>query len=124
MKINEKNLTISLIKDDMISYKLVTQLQDLGLDALDYFLHLSSTVFHLMGFDDHNESDQVYEIYLQMIKRVKRMNIKKSHATLDKLALEIYLMLESHAPKKDAAQMTLVNHQHHVSRGKSIVAAA
>jgi hypothetical protein len=120
-----KTLAISLIKDDMINYKLVSALQTLGLDSLDYFVHLSTTVFTLMGFDNSEQlSDDVYQIYLQKIKRVKKMDIKKSHASLDALAEEIYLMLESKSPNRGAAQMAIVKDRRSVSRGKSIVAAA
>ncbi len=122
--IDEKKLTISLIKDDMINYKLVSALQSLGLDSLDYFVHLSTTIFTLMGFDNSEQlSDDVYQIYLQKIKRVKKMDIKKSHASLDALALEIYLMLESKSPKRAAARMAIVKDRS-VLRSKSIVAAA
>lgn len=96
----DKSLLCSLIKDDLINYKLVSQLQALGLDATDYFVSLSSTVFKLMGYVDSHESDRVYEGYLSMAKRVQRIDLGRSPEALEGLAAEICAMLEAHLPGK------------------------
>lgn len=80
---------ISLIKDDLINYKLVSSLNDMGLDAHNYFLHLSETIFELMGFGK-DTSDDIFESYMKYLKKVKRLNIKRSHVSLDALAKKIY----------------------------------
>ena len=60
---NKKKLIISLIKDDLINAKLVNRLNEIGLCADDYFLHLSDTIFKLMGFEDDEETETIYERY-------------------------------------------------------------
>jgi hypothetical protein len=80
---------ISLIRDDLINYKLVSSLNDLGLNAHDYFLRLSETIFELVGIDER-ESDTIFESYLLQLKKVKKLPLKKSAAGLDLLAASIY----------------------------------
>ena len=91
----EKELIISLIKDDMINAKLVRGLNALGLDAGNYFLHLSETIFSLIGFKDDEKSEGLYEEYLLLTKQAMPVDIAESDEPLDALALEIYLFLKT-----------------------------
>jgi hypothetical protein len=88
-----KDLIISLIKDDLINTKLVTGLSAIGLNASDYHLHLSTTIFQLMGFKDDDFRDEVFQQYLQLTKKTEHLNISESHNVLNDLALEIYNLL-------------------------------
>jgi hypothetical protein len=86
-----KQLILSLIKDDLINSKLVNSLTDMGLDGADsYLLHLSSTIFKLIGFDESKETDSIFEYYLELTLRAKHIPIFNSRAQFDELALEIY----------------------------------
>lgn len=58
---NKEKLILSLIKDDLINVKLVNGLNEAGLNADNYYLHLSDTIFKLMGFGDDEEAETIYE---------------------------------------------------------------
>lgn len=118
----DKPLLCSLIKDDLINYKLVSQLQALGLDAGEYFVSLSSTVFKLMGYTDSHESDQVYEQYLSMAKRVQRIDLGRSPEALEGLAAEMYRMLEREAPVNKGRLALSNKHSTQAQRPKATAA--
>ena len=86
----KQKLILSLIKDNLINTKLVNGLNAMGLDASSYSLHLSETIFELMGFEDSKRSDQVFEYYLELVEKVNDINIAQSHDALDLLTTEIY----------------------------------
>jgi len=93
-KIN-RTLIVSLIKDDIINSCLVNRLNDAGLDAGDYYLNLSDTIFGLLKFKDDFKTESVYVRYLKMIKRVTPKHLHDDREKLDKLAKEIYEFLKS-----------------------------
>ncbi|GHN00369.1 hypothetical protein WSM22_18580 [Cytophagales bacterium WSM2-2] len=90
---NRKQLILALIKDDLINSKLVYGLSDLGLDAGCYFLHLSDTIFSLMGFDGNERRDGLYKKYVEMVKKVEYIDISVSNEALEALTLEVYTTL-------------------------------
>ena len=59
--IEEKELIISLIRDNLITIKLISGLNALGLHADDYTTFLSNTIFLLMGFKNHKKGDFIFE---------------------------------------------------------------
>lgn len=89
-----KNIIISLIKDDLIHTKLIHGLEALGLSALNYHLHLCETVFEIMGFPQDDSTQPALEYYLAELKKANRFNISGSHKAFDMLALSIYKELE------------------------------
>ena len=89
----KKKLIISLIKDDLICNKLIEGLNALGLNASDYYLNLSDTIFKLMKFSNSKGEEKIYEQYLKMTKRVKHIDIADTRTHLDNLAHEIYTEL-------------------------------
>jgi hypothetical protein len=93
MTMKREKLIISLIKDDLVSSKLVNALNESGLYAGDYFLNLSDTIFKLMRFSDSQAAEEVYEHYLELTKKAKYIDFSQSRTHLDKLAQEIYLEL-------------------------------
>ncbi len=90
--INEKELILSLIKDDLINKKLVNGLNGMGLTAENYFLHLSETVFQLMGFDD-SQANEVFDRYMELAGSAVYVDISMSSKPMDDLALHIYTEL-------------------------------
>jgi hypothetical protein len=85
-----KELIISLIKDDLVNDKLVNGLIDIGLNPGDYFLHLSETIFKLMGFGDNMMTDEIFDHYLRLSRKAKHIDISSSNGQLEALANEIY----------------------------------
>ena len=90
---NERELIISLIKDDLINQKLVNGLEDLGLSAGDYLLHASTMVFKLMGIAETGINEYIFEQYLNLSEKVKEVDVTEGHYKLDALAEEIYAYL-------------------------------
>ena len=88
-KFTQRQLIISLIRDDLVHSKLIDGLDKLGLNSDSYLLYLSQTIFQLLGFpnDDRAEEDFVY--YLHLRKRARYINLK-SNQHIDQLSREIY----------------------------------
>lgn len=93
--INDKKLILSLIKDDLIHTKLVNGLFEIGLNADSFFLHLTDTIFKLMGYEDNEESEVILERYMELAKRASFIDSTQSNKPLDDLALQIYIELAS-----------------------------
>jgi hypothetical protein len=100
----QRELIVSLIRDDLINSKLVYGLGDIGLNADEYLLHLSDTVFQLMGLDN---TDELTEQYIQFTCPIKEIDIFDRNGTLEKFATEIYNKLllqkcgQSYSPEKE-----------------------
>jgi hypothetical protein len=99
IKKNEK-LVLSLIKDDLINSKLVNALCDAGLSAVDYYLHLSTTIFRLMGYRSDEHAEEIFSQYYILSQKVKQISIAEGHNTLDPLALELYDLLLQKTPRR------------------------
>lgn len=90
-----KSLVITLITDDLINTKLVYSLNDLGLQANDYTLHLSTTIMNLMRIKTTSlRWESIHDEYLQMTSRVLKIDIQESPRMLTVLAEEIYDFLK------------------------------
>lgn len=74
--------------------------QSSGLNADDYYLHLSTGIFGLMGYKDDLYSDEVFEQHRDLSAAVKYIGIHESHARLDPLAPDLYNLLLQKAPKR------------------------
>lgn len=96
--INEKELIISLIKDNLISTRLISGLAALGLDPIHYDLHLSTTIFILMGIKDDNE--ELFEEYMELCKQVMQLDFFEYPELLDSHAEGIYVRLTVKSNKK------------------------
>ena len=93
-----KNLILSLIKDDLINTKLVNGLNALGLNADDYLLHLGQTIFDLLGYEENEETEKVFERYMHLSEAALQIDISESNKNLDGLALQIYRELVLQKP--------------------------
>jgi hypothetical protein len=85
------SLVLSLIKDDLISNKLINGLNTLGLGAGDYHLHLSETILNLIGLD--TENDTILNLYYNLTRQSETLdltNITQLEKQLTQLATEIY----------------------------------
>jgi hypothetical protein len=88
---NNKELILSLIRDSLINMKLISGLNFLGLNANDYNLYLGNTIFLLMGFENDERSDLIFEsVYLANAEKVKSIDFSLSTNELDLLSIEIY----------------------------------
>jgi len=88
-----EQLILSLIKDDLINHKLVSGLNQLGLCASDYHLHLSETIFMLMGIDTYAEDETLQNRYRELTSAAQHIDLTKipgRTVMLDTLAHSIY----------------------------------
>lgn len=93
MKLDEKKIVVSLIKDDLINTKLINGLNKLGMNADDYLINVSSTIFKILDIGDDRAGEDIFEWYMDSLKKVDPIDIRENHTALDSLALEIYLEL-------------------------------
>jgi hypothetical protein len=91
-KVN-KNLILSLIKDDLIHNKLLVGLSSLGLQPELYALELSNTIFTLLEIKENEQGKKQFEEYLKLLKKIETVDLKKSDDRMDVLAREIYRRL-------------------------------
>lgn len=85
----KEKLLKSLIKDDLINLKLIYGLRDLGIEASEYYLHASETVFDLLGFNESTLADALFEYYINLTEDVRDINIPDERYLLDSLAEDI-----------------------------------
>lgn len=93
LEMSEKELVIALIKDDLINTRLINGLNSIGLNSDGYLLHLSETIFKLIGIGNDEEGQKVFKWYWNFRQNVNSIDISESSKSLDSLALEIYLEL-------------------------------
>lgn len=85
---SRKELIISLIKDNLINTRLVNGLDILGMDSGNYHLHLSETIFKLIGITIDDED--FFGEYMDECRTVNNIDIFKHPELLNSLALSLY----------------------------------
>lgn len=89
--IGEKQLIIRLIRDCLINLKLVSGLNALGLHADTYTSFLGDTIFLLMDFKSHPQTDLIFEnVFLKNAEKVRLIDFSFSTEELDLLSEKIY----------------------------------
>ena len=100
-----KALVLNLITDDLINTKLIYSLNDLGLQANDYTLHISTTIMNLMRIKTTPlRWENIHDEYLKMTSRVLKIDIQESPRMLTALAEEIYDFLKLRKEEEKAYQ--------------------
>lgn len=89
-------LILSLIKDDLINLRLIYGLQAMGIQADGYMLHLSNSVFELMGFDAFDRrTDAIHDHYIRLSQKIAHIDIFEAPELLDELSREIFVYLRT-----------------------------
>ncbi len=91
---SQKELVISLIKDDLTNIRLVHGLDILGLDSGNYYLHLSETIFKLIGITA--DDTDFFEEYMDECRTVNNIEIFKHPELLNSLVHSLYDKLMEH----------------------------
>lgn len=94
---DNQQLVLSLIKEDLINTKLISNLNDIGIDAENYNLNLRIIIMRMMGLQHVN--DETHEKYSEFTHQSKDIKFTESAKLLDPLAYEIYNFLGSLDPK-------------------------
>ncbi len=89
----KKQLILSLIKDDLMNHKLVNALNDLGLDANQYALHLQESIFEMMGIEFSFTTETISQHYFNLCQQI---SIKQNGLELEQLAEMIYAYISNH----------------------------
>jgi hypothetical protein len=92
---DNQEIIIRLIKDHLIHTRLINGLNTLGLSAENYYLHLSDTIFQMIGISDDKE--ELYEVYLDWCTKISQTTVFTDQQLMDEYAKEIYLVLLSEA---------------------------
>jgi hypothetical protein len=93
INMTQEKLVIALIKDDLINNRLIYGLEALDFDALHYCLHLSETIFAVLGIEEKAGEEHISEYYHNATKVAAKVSIKDSNKPLEPLAIEIYQRL-------------------------------
>lgn len=89
-------LILSLIKDGLVNLRLVYGLQTLGIQADGYMLHLSNSVFELMGYDPADRrTDAIHDHYIRLSQKIAHIDIFEAPELLEDLAREIFVYLRT-----------------------------
>jgi len=91
-----KDIILSLIKDDLTNTQLIDGLNTLGLDAGKYYLNISESFFALMDFGNYDQETKLYNDYFDFAEKAVATNLLKTQEQLEAIALEVYnkLLLE------------------------------
>ena len=94
-ELNKEQVILSLIKDDLINTKLISGLENLGIDAGLYLLGISDAIFVLMGIDDGKQGEELFEYYLELRdSKIECFDLKRSYE-IDSFSKEIYHLLKT-----------------------------
>lgn len=94
---DQKEIIIRLIKDHLVNTRLINGLYNLGIYLDDYHLHLSDTIFKMMGIPD--EDEELYMAYLDWCTQISQTEVLRDQQLLDGYAREIYGVLVKEAGK-------------------------
>jgi hypothetical protein len=95
--LSKKELIMSLLRDHLVSYRLVQGLLKEGLDSNNFDLYMSETIFQLMGFGNSEEEEKLFEEFLNWSEKVMSIDFlgEDRVAPLNDLRDEIYRKLKS-----------------------------
>ena len=91
----KKEIIIALIKDDIKNTRLVTRLNQLGLEASNYHWNICDVIFKLLGFEDTLQTEETYQYYIEKTQKVSEIDFSETHFSLDNIVLEIFDNLAS-----------------------------
>lgn len=87
---------LTLIENEIINTKLVSSLNDIGIDLSVYSLHVDTLIFKSIGLKKDARTDNLYAKYFELLKQGKGID-PNSKSEIRRLALKIYRYLLKHA---------------------------
>lgn len=82
METSRKNLILRLIQDDILNTRLVNGMQELGIDASPYCLHLSDSIFYLLNIKDEAR----FKKYMSLTKEAAKLDYSQNVKLLEEKA--------------------------------------
>ncbi|HSH65963.1 MAG TPA: hypothetical protein VLB84_09235 [Bacteroidia bacterium] len=85
----------SMIRDHLLSYRLLHGLEAIGFDITSFDLYLSDNIFSLLGFGDSAEEEELFQDFLQWSERILEVEFSIiNQEPMEILVNEIYRRLE------------------------------
>ena len=96
-KPSNKAIVTSLIKQDLINYKMIHSLGNIQISADNYSLDLARIIFEIMDVETREDIDTIFENYIELSKPVLEMHPSQSRQEIDRLASRICDYLEGYS---------------------------
>lgn len=87
---NNKELTLSLIKDNLKNTCLLLGLEKLGILAEPYHLNLIDSIFQLIGFEKDGFEEEIFEKYSKLIDKIVSLELLEDPERLKEVCNNIY----------------------------------
>lgn len=84
-----KKKVLTLIESDILSFKLILTLNNIGVDASNYSTDISKVVFMLMGIKKKRRTEELYRTYFELIRQVEYLDLR-NEVEKSRLSLKIY----------------------------------
>lgn len=84
-----EQLAHELIKDDLRNCQFIYGFHQLKIDASNYLLHLSETVFLVLGYQKEDVPEPVWDVYYNFTRKKASIRPDELNESLDELASEI-----------------------------------
>ena len=96
ISLSKKDLIKSLLRDHLVSYRLIQGLLKTGLDSLNFDLRIDETLFQLMGFGSSEEEEKLFEEFLNWSEKIMSIDFSEEGRSeaLNDLRDEIYRKLK------------------------------
>lgn len=92
-----KKQILTLIESDILNFKLVLTLNNIGVDASNYSTDISKVVFKLMGITKEQRTEELYRKYFDLIRQVEYLDLRNK-VEKSRLSLKIYNHLLTEVP--------------------------
>jgi hypothetical protein len=94
--LSKKELIMALLRDHLVSYRLVQGLLKTGLDSLNFDLYTGDIIFQLMGFGGSDKEEKLFEDFLNWSEKVMSIDflLEDRGEALNDLRDEIYRKLK------------------------------
>ena len=90
----KKSLILSLIEDDLRSFRLINSLTAIGLDAADHHLSLSTTIFDLLDVKI-TPLDTSFDSYVSLAGLAQYVPLEDPDKELESMSIEVYNFLNA-----------------------------
>jgi len=91
----KKDFVLSMIRDHLLSYRLLQGLEKIGFDTTNFDLYIGDNIFTLLGFGNSAEEEELFEDFLNWSEKATKMDFSvNERGPLDELCREIYRKLK------------------------------
>lgn len=86
---DKRRQILTLIESELTNSKLIFTLQNIGIEAGEYFTDTSDVVFIQIGIRKENRTEELHKKYFDLIKQVQYLDLQIK-GEKNRLALKIY----------------------------------